>query len=496
MEKNFYQDNFEQLLKESTDNFRMYPSKRVWHSIYNDLHPSRKWPSLAIWLLLISSVVYVGLSNRNQARFDKAPGSAGSLIAYTKQETNPTLALANSITKKPSAAVRSASSIKREILHNFGNESTTIDTRMNPLNNIVTDENLQSANIIAFYKNTVNDKTSSLNENGNSKAETLMKISAGDSDDDDASVNLTNAIKNKLGRKSGSGNDLADEKTAKSKSKKDLIKSSVAINNPDKEWIEDYAFHNKPAASKWKSRVSYELYTTPSVGYRTMKKNTPFNPSPSSSLVINSNGNPSFEDAVSQAPAINMELGGNILYSLTKKLNLKIGLQVNYTNYNINAYELKHPTMTTLMLNDLNSGFTTLSARSTTLANSEGLYSKKLNNNTYQISLPLGADIKLLGNDNLKWFAGATIQPTYIIDGNAYFISSDLKNYVSDNSLMRRWNLNAGIETFISYKTKSGIILNAGPQFRYQVLSTYSKQFTYDEKLYNLGLKIGIITRF
>ena len=39
MEKEFYTDEFEQLLKEKADQFRMYPSKRVWHSIYNNLHP-------------------------------------------------------------------------------------------------------------------------------------------------------------------------------------------------------------------------------------------------------------------------------------------------------------------------------------------------------------------------------------------------------------------------------------------------------------------------
>ena len=260
--------------------------------------------------------------------------------------------------------------------------------------------------------------------------------------------------------------------------------------------MENYAFANKPSGSKWRSRVTYELYTTPSIGYRTMKKNTPFNPVISSPLLATTNIEQDYNNAVSQAAAVNMELGGNILYSISKKLNIKIGVQLNYTNYNINVFELKHPTMTILALNDFNSGLPVLSSRSTSLANTEGVYNKKLNNNTYQISLPLGADIKLAGNDNLKWFAGATIQPTYIAGGNAYFISADLKNYVADNSLIRKWNLNAGIETFISYKTKSGITLNAGPQMRYQLLSTYSKEYTYDEKLYNFGLKIGIITRF
>ena len=58
--------------------------------------------------------------------------------------------------------------------------------------------------------------------------------------------------------------------------------------------------------------------------------------------------------------------------------------------------------------------------------------------------------------------------------------------------MLRKWNVNAGVESFISFKTKSGADINLGPQFRYQLLSTYSKQYTYTEKLYNIGFKLGI----
>ena len=491
MEKNFYQDNFEQLLKEASDNFRMYPSKRVWHGIYNDLHPGRKWPSLAIWLLLISSGIFVGLSNRNQAHFNVP---AGNLIAVTKTTGSASTAI-NTTTRNKVKATRVK---KQEILHNFNGENSAIniDTRSNPLNDNSTDQNIQSANIIAFYKNILDDKKSSAATDGDQlMAEAISKTGiTGNGKKQSATGEDALAELNKL--KASTGDNLTASKDAKDKTKKDLVKTNINTSNTDKEWIEDYAFHNKPSGSKWKSRVTYELYTTPSIGYRTIRKNTSFNPVIISPLLATTGIEQDYDNAVSQASAVNMELGGNILYSISKKLNLKIGVQVNYTNYNINVYELKHPTLTTIILNDLNTGLPVLSSRATTLANTEGVYNKKLNNNTYQISLPVGADIKLAGNNNLKWFAGATIQPTYIAGGNAYFISSDLKNYVTDNSLLRKWNLNAGIETFISYKTKSGIIVNAGPQFRYQLLSTYSKEYSYDEKLYNVGLKIGIITRF
>ena len=63
MERRIYTDNFEQLLKEKSDEFRMYPSKRVWHSIYNDLHPGRRWPSIAMSMLLIIALLLIGYLN-------------------------------------------------------------------------------------------------------------------------------------------------------------------------------------------------------------------------------------------------------------------------------------------------------------------------------------------------------------------------------------------------------------------------------------------------
>ena len=72
----------------------------------------------------------------------------------------------------------------------------------------------------------------------------------------------------------------------------------------------------------------------------------------------------------------------------------------------------------------------------------------------------------------------------------------DLKNYIYDASFIRKWNVNTGIETFVSYKTKGGIVINAGPQLRYQLLSTYNKSYSYTEKLYNLGIKMGVTKNF
>ena len=52
-------DNFERMLREKADEFKMYPSARVWHSIYNNMHPSRRWPSFTMSIVLIAMLLCI-----------------------------------------------------------------------------------------------------------------------------------------------------------------------------------------------------------------------------------------------------------------------------------------------------------------------------------------------------------------------------------------------------------------------------------------------------
>src|SRR6187455_854184 len=63
MDRNLHTDDFERLLREKSNEFRMYPSKRIWHSVYNNIHPGRKWPSVAMSILLITALFLVGYLN-------------------------------------------------------------------------------------------------------------------------------------------------------------------------------------------------------------------------------------------------------------------------------------------------------------------------------------------------------------------------------------------------------------------------------------------------
>src|SRR5918993_1909615 len=66
MDRNLHTDDFERLLREKSDEFRMYPSKRVWYSVYNNIHPGRKWPSVVMSMVLITSLLLVGYLNTSE----------------------------------------------------------------------------------------------------------------------------------------------------------------------------------------------------------------------------------------------------------------------------------------------------------------------------------------------------------------------------------------------------------------------------------------------
>ena len=219
------------------------------------------------------------------------------------------------------------------------------------------------------------------------------------------------------------------------------------------------------------------MYITPSIVYRDLKN------------TISTEGD--INKSVIQHPSFGLEIGGGILYPIFKGVKLKTGLQLNFTRYNTEAYGNSHPVATTIMLHSA-TGQLFPAYRSTPYSNGDGITPIKLHNQTFQISIPMGVDVKIAGNENLQWNIGTTIQPSYIIAGKSYLISSDKRNYIKESTMLNRFNLNAGFETFISYKTNNGFIFQMGPQFRKQLFTTNSKQYIIEERLNNYGFKFGI----
>jgi hypothetical protein len=278
----------------------------------------------------------------------------------------------------------------------------------------------------------------------------------------------------------------------------DVTKSTVKASKPysisleDREWIENYAMYNRPIPKKWKGKLAWQAYATPSVVYRRLTNDPDFGTTANSAPFVIPVNNQDINSAVTQKPSLGLEVGAGIQYPILKGLRLKTGLQVNFTRYNSEAFHNTHPVATKLTMHDYTTNSTYELFRTTPYSNKTGLSDIKLHNETIQISLPVGLDLKVLGNENLQWNVGMTIQPTYVLGGKSYLISSDRRNYVKETSMLNKWNVNAGFETFISYKA-NGITYQVGPQFRSQLFSTNSKQFAVEERLLSYGIKFGIM---
>ncbi len=519
MERKFYTDNFERLLKEKSDEFRMYPSKRVWHSIYNDLHPGRKWPSVAMSMLLVIALLLIGYLNTNDNSTKKPlAGNPSSQYGISNNNTtnsntntgqlpvtgsndalhvNPDQSITNTITAEE-ASNNNTGTVNNVLPGNQGNTNTSViagnsenKTSANT-NLVVTVDNYIRSNQLLYDIAEMNRQK---------EQRTTHTVLANSGMNENTSETNTVAVQNAVAKTNIPAVGINEGNKNNSVNENITVKNIPAVNagnnnkkavsTEEKAWMEDYALHNKPGRNKWKDRVAMELYVTPGVSYRNLSSNIT---NEAAAQAYNGAATPNSK-SVSQKPGLGLEAGFGLSYSFAKNLRLKSGVQLNYTSYGVNADQTNHPILTTLMLNDPNTGRPYLEAISSSLSNSTGLQSVKVHNNTFQISIPVGLAVKLAGNNNLEWYAGASIQPSFVFGGSTHFISSDYSSYVSDPSLLRRWNMNTGFETYLNYKMGS-YTLQVGPQFRYQLFSTYTKKYTVDENLYNMGLKVGLVKSF
>ena len=517
MDRNIHTDDFEQLLKEKSDEFRMYPSKRVWHSVYNNIHPARKWPSIAMSITLISVLFLVGFLNTNNSNladnssFKYKIANKYNLIAKNlpRSIVNPVNKSLIIISSNPLRVNKIHSKNNDLILNNKINTHTASITDLFPntlaAKTIVTKLVSKSASKdISFHKdkpsasvieNILNNAEKAANTTNNldeiivDEIPTLSKLPPTGIDDnlkdfstDKKAINIAGNT-NSIAANSDADNNI-----------KFAANNKQIISEEEKNWIENYALYNKPATKKWANKLSWQSYATPSIVYRTLHSNADFanNVASTTTPLATSINEMDVNNSVNQKASLGFEIGSGIEYLIFKGVKLKVGLQLNYTRYNSNAFQNAHPVAAKLSMHDYNTNSSYEESRTTPFSNKNGLEATKLHNETFQISLPIGADIKLIGNENLQWNVGFSIQPTFVPTGRSYLISTDRRNYVGDNSMINKWNLNAGFETFVSFKSDNGITWQVGPQFRSQLFSTNSKQFDIQEKLMNYGIKVGI----
>lgn len=425
--KRYSNEELEDLLKEKSDQYLLYPSDRVWSNIQKELHPSNKWRyiSLSVLFFFIASVsIHVKKNEVAKSRFRENPnvytyiGSPSSNLKDNKLD----LPIVFIPTQKGKRTIKSE--ITNEVIE-----------PLSPTINLAKNLKINAPELIG-------ERSSS------------------------SSISIPNT------------STITQEATSQNEEKKHSLSETIDL--------------VVTTAKKISKDIKWQVYGGPSLGYRRLEGQATRNIYQYSvySLSTNAVFARDVKDVVNHKPAMGFELGTAMIYPLNKRINIRAGIQANYSQYQINAFS-SIPEIATYAVNNSNSSTGSLSAVSI-YRNNSGLSPATIQNEHYMISLPVGIDYRISGTDKFNFSVGSSIQPTYVFANYSYLLSTNLQNYAKEPSLNRTWNINGAVEASINFE-QNGYRWSIAPQFRYQLLSSFKDKYPIKENLMDMGIKVGII---
>ena len=400
-ERNIYDGEFERQLKEKSDQFKMYPSDRVWNEVYSSLHTRRRKFVIGM-SFLIGGILFL----------------AGSQLIFPTRSTPSKATISKIATPaKPAAAVD---------LHNFstGNFSVSQSDKTADRQGAVgiLNSNNALANTSGISQDIqpgaeVTEESITVKAQNNARLKPIQPVETnipGKSDQPLAMAYLNEEL-------SAAANPLINEVSSELVSEKSVNHQSRVRND----------------------RLSWEIYIAPTLNthylyglnYQTMSQAIPTAPI----MVVhvaNVNG------FVDNTPLMGYDVGGNILYRISKNLSLKAGLEFSFSRYYIKAYNSNPGQAATVLSSYL--GYFTDSLLNLNSASTVNKNPQHYQNRYYQLSVPVGVEMKVAGRDKLQFHIGATLQPSYLLNTDAYVLTDDYNNYTKDPRAFRRWNLNRG----------------------------------------------------
>ncbi|MBM3412947.1 MAG: hypothetical protein FJY19_06165 [Bacteroidetes bacterium] len=270
-----------------------------------------------------------------------------------------------------------------------------------------------------------------------------------------------------------------------------IATTALAINEPTYP-LSIESVINGYQRQKHSPKFRWQIHFTPTISYRSLKEDQKF----IAQARMNLSAAPlaattELNNVIKHRPDVGMQLGLLGTYPVGKKLDLIAGLQFNVSKYDIKAFN--YPTeVATIALVNAWGGPTAVTT--VTSFRSNGFMNKAswLRNYYYSISAPVGLEWRILGKKQNHWGFSSTIQPTYMVGNRSYIISMDYQNYAEVPYLINKWNLNVGLETYAKFSVGK-TDFKVGPQFRYQLFSSFKKGYPVSEHLYDFGVKLGVM---
>jgi len=479
MENKFNNRDFEQFVKQNADQYRMFPSEKVWEGINNTINTRRRWYGIGLALLLLTTatVTWVMLSPSNKKQ---------QLVS-----ANPTAKTATQPASKPEIIIAQAKQA------NTTNSFITSAERLQ--------KTLLSANAITIAENDM-IADADINEDDISPNYTEPVVPVPVSIQPELAVKPVAAIRTKQtppavkpAEKAVASNTTTNTVPfsfdMKSKENTETTPSveTFSFNKTDMYPLTIESVVNSYRFKRLKKKLSWQIFFTPTVSYRKLKENEGFlNAARPYTASSTSNNFTDVNSVVTHKPDLGVQLGFTAGYPLSKKLRITGGLQINVSKYDILAFT--YPSEITTIALSTASGGSTVSTY-TNYRNSGGSSNANWLRNLYtSASAPVGIELKLLGNKKSYLGVATTVQPTYILSNRAYLISTDYKNYAEIPSLVRKWNVNTGFEVFAGYSTGK-LNWRVSPQVRYQTLSSFVDKYPVKEHLFDFGVKLGLMLK-
>ncbi len=285
MERN-YNNEFERFLKENADQYRLYPSAKVWNGIYTALHTRRKWFGLGIILLLLTgSLITLLITN----------SSKETVIAANKPSVEQ---------KTPVSDLHLQAPDKKVSLNKFENN----------LPGIAAAENKQIAILNSSPYQGSNNPTLSENNFYNNPTGNFESLA----------FNLTDELTDQ-----NFINTLPRELTF------EYPKRSGTLNPFN--WTIESVLNSY---NKRNRRLSFQFNFTPTISYRRLSANKSFLRSAAlqSNIPYTYTALYDINSAVTHKPDMGLEFGLTTKYSLSKNFKVKAGVQFNVNRYDIKTF--------------------------------------------------------------------------------------------------------------------------------------------------------------
>ena len=483
MESRDYTGEFESFLQEKADQYKLYPSDKVWNAINGKLHPRKKWSYLFV------AAMFIGLGIGGKVHDSHFLQGLEQGADIETSSTNEFADLAPVLPINNASSLRKSGDLKdpaaRESFARVNSTPAIHEASANAenLNLSVSGTSAENTDLSAstasqeFVRVIVADGEHHLTEaNASSEPEAAEKIYA---------EHPASSLKEDVG-------NTFDEYFEGIHGESQRINPLASVaGQPASLGARDVTAARLTAPEKARSikvlkprhvNLGWQLYLSPTVSYRKLSGEGMkyFN-----GMIAASS--PDVNNSVTHKPSIGFEVGTALTFATGRNFRLKTGLQLNINQYNVQAFYFT-PEVAPLTRGGI--GHTEINAISR-YRNFNGFSKTWLTNKHIMMSLPLGAELTVFGNEKVKFNIAGTLQPTFVLNNQAYMISTNMKNYAQEPSLYRKFNMAAGAEAYLSIKAGSYKWM-IGPQFRYHMLSSYKQEYPITEHLIDYGFKIGI----